>query len=176
MATGTKELHLEEHIEQHLVANSGYLALHTSLYEKELCLVPEELIAFIQSTQPDVYAALQEHYGTQTDERIVNNISKNITKFGTLHVLLEGVKDSGQKIRLTYFKPASGMNTEHQALLWPKQSMTILPLSVYKERDNMGDRDVMRRSIKDAFIAQENMSKVLKCFSYMSAEVTSILN
>ncbi|WP_299826011.1 DEAD/DEAH box helicase family protein [uncultured Pontibacter sp.] len=139
MATGTKELHLEEHIEQHLVTKYGYHELHTSLYDKELCLVPEEVIGFLEATQPKPLKALREHYGARADERIVTNISKNITKFGTLHVLREGVKDAGQKLRLTYFKPVSGMNKEHQELYQANYFSVIRQLQYSKFNSNSLD-------------------------------------
>lgn len=43
--------------------------------------------------------------------------------------------------------------------LWPRAALTILPLSVYNDRDDHGNSDAMRKHIKDAFLAQEKYVK-----------------
>jgi|TARA_Y100000310_G_C20692887_1_gene823515 type I restriction enzyme R subunit len=41
------EQDFEEHIEEHLL-NSGYVKGDSALYDKNLCLIPSEVIAFIK--------------------------------------------------------------------------------------------------------------------------------
>jgi type I restriction enzyme R subunit len=53
MASGTKEIHIEEHIVKYLVDYGGFHEIHASAYDKELCLIPSEVVAFIQETQPE---------------------------------------------------------------------------------------------------------------------------
>ena len=113
MASGTKEIHFEAHIEKYLTAsieNGGvneYRSISPKEYNKDLCVIPSEIIAFIKDTQPKQYKALQSQYGDHTDTKIVENVSKNITKNKTLEVLRHGIKDRGQKLLLAYFKPAN---------------------------------------------------------------------
>ena len=52
------EQDFEEHIEENLL-NSGYHKGLPTLYDKELCLMPDEIITFIQDTQPKEWEYLQ---------------------------------------------------------------------------------------------------------------------
>jgi len=55
---------------------------------------------------------------------------------------------------------ASIVNQKNEAgTLWPQLPMTILPQSVYGNRDDFGNRQIMRRHIKDAIKANEEYSK-----------------
>ena len=80
MATGIKEIHFEEHIEKYLVEQDNYNSISTSEYDKNLCLIPNEVIDFVKDTQPKQYKALKEQYGSSVDNQIVNNLAKNIKK------------------------------------------------------------------------------------------------
>ena len=48
--------------------------------------------------------------------RFLGRLSREIARRGALDVLRNGVKDSGCKFRLAYFRPASGLNEELQRL------------------------------------------------------------
>ena len=50
MSTIYSEQDFEEHIEEHLLA-SGYHAQAPEAYDKTLCLIPSEVLHFIQETQ-----------------------------------------------------------------------------------------------------------------------------
>lgn len=121
MAAGTKEIHLEEHIVDYLT-NVGqpeypeYRELSPSAYDKDLCLIPEDLLAFIKDTQPKKYEALCVQYGANTDTKIVQLVADTISKnkLKTLHVLREKIRDRGQYIDLVYFKPSHSKTPEHQ--------------------------------------------------------------
>ena len=110
-----KEQDFEEHIEEHLL-NSDYYKRAPEEYDKDLCLIPEEVLTFIQSTQPKEYEKLQKQYGSDTPNKLCFRLAKEISYKGTLHVLRKGIKDMGSKFRLAYYKPSSGMNPEHQKL------------------------------------------------------------
>ncbi|SFG28278.1 hypothetical protein [Pontibacter chinhatensis] len=42
---------------------------------------------------------------------------------------------------------------------WPKAALSIIPLSVYNDRNDVGNREVMRKHIKDVFLAQNKYVK-----------------
>ncbi|AIZ65362.1 restriction endonuclease subunit R (plasmid) [Hymenobacter sp. DG25B] len=116
MASGTQEKDLEQDIENYLLAH-GYLQVAPQAYSPELGLVPTEVMAFLQSTQPKAYDALVAQYGPDnTPGQILQRLAKQIQDKGVLPVLREGFKISGQKLRLAYFRPASGLNPEHETL------------------------------------------------------------
>ena len=50
------------------------------------------------------------------EARFLARLSREIARRGALDVLRNGVKDSGCKFRLAYFRPASGLNEELQRL------------------------------------------------------------
>ena len=52
------EQRFEEHIEHHL-NQSGYQSLQSADYDKSLCLIPDEVLQFIQDTQPKEYLKLK---------------------------------------------------------------------------------------------------------------------
>lgn len=136
MATGTKEIHFEEHIEKYLTQTvKEYHAISASEYDKDFCLIPTEIIAFVKDTQPKQYEALQKQYGAHVDTKIVENVAKNITKNKTLDVLRNGIKDRGQKLDLVYFKPAHNKTPEHE-LAYDKNRLAIVRQLKYSNRNN----------------------------------------
>jgi len=69
MSEKVTERKFEEHIEHHLL-NSGYHKRRPEDYDKDLCLIPEDVILFIQATQPKEYAKLQRQYGADTPNKL----------------------------------------------------------------------------------------------------------
>jgi type I restriction enzyme R subunit len=119
-ATHYKEQDFEEHVVEHLTdkkrGDGRYVQRDSSDYDKDLCLIPDELIEFVKSTQPKEYEKLQRQYGDETDRNICLRLKDNIQRWGTLKVLRQGIKDLGAKIDLVYFRPSSTLNPEHEKL------------------------------------------------------------
>lgn len=132
MQTYTEE-RFEDHIEQHL-KQSGYQSLQFSDYNKSLCLIPDEVLLFIQDTQPKVYQKLEQQYGEDTQQKLLNRISKQIELRGVLDVLRKGIKDRGCDLYLTYFKPSSGMNPEHDQL-YDQNRFSLIRQLHYSEKN-----------------------------------------
>jgi len=109
------EQNFEEHIEENLLS-SGYKSRPHADYDRNLCLIPKDLLEFIKTTQPDEYRNLETQYGDQTEDRICRRIAEQIQKYGTLRVLRKGVADRGEHLNLVFFKPVSGMNPKHWEL------------------------------------------------------------
>jgi type I restriction enzyme R subunit len=130
-----KEQDFEEHIEEHLLA-SGYISQPPGAYDRDLCLIPEQVIAFIQQTQPREYEKLQRQYGDDTPQKLCYRLAQEIGKRGTLHVLRNGIKDRGAKFRLAYFKPASGMNPEHLHLYGQNSFAVVRQLKYSQKNEN----------------------------------------
>ena len=107
------ETDFESHIEAQL-KQSGYRSLPLVDYDKDLCLIPHEVLQFIQATQPKEYQKLRSQYGAETPGKLLDRISKVIERDGVLEVLRQGVKDRGCTFALTYFRPSSGMNPDHE--------------------------------------------------------------
>jgi type I restriction enzyme R subunit len=141
MAEGTKELHFEEHIVKYLTKIAQpefpeYTEKDNSCYDKDLCLIPEDLIGFIKESQPKKYDALCDQYGANTDAKLVELVADNInkSKLKTLQVLREKVKDRGQYLDLVYFKPSHSKTSEHlQGYL--KNKLSIIRQLKYSKKN-----------------------------------------
>lgn len=146
MAEGTKELHFEEHIVKYLTKIAQpefpeYTEKDNSCYDKDLCLIPEDLIGFIKETQPKKYDALCTQYGPNTDTKIVELVADNInkSKLKTLQVLREKVKDRGQYLDLVYFKPSHSKTPEHIEGYLKNKLTVIRQLKYSKKNENSID-------------------------------------
>ncbi|HWB27619.1 MAG TPA: type I restriction endonuclease [Chitinophagaceae bacterium] len=139
MAEGTKEIHLEEHVVRYLTKIAQpefpeYTEKDNSCYDKDLCLVPEDLIGFIKDTQPRKYEALTVQYGTAVDDKIIERVTDEIKKKKTLEIFREKVKDRGQTLDLVYFKPSHSKTPEHQEA-YLKNRLTVIRQLKYSKKN-----------------------------------------
>ncbi|HEY6198132.1 MAG TPA: RNA-binding domain-containing protein [Candidatus Binatia bacterium] len=100
---------------------SGFLPGHyrrrtTKSYDPALCILPDDVIHFVVATQAKEWNRLKEHHGDAVREQFLKRLAAEIERRGVLDVLRNGVKDSGCKFRLAYFRPASGLNEETKRL------------------------------------------------------------
>lgn len=138
MTKSYSEQDFEEHIIEHLT-NSGYEQFKSTEFDKDLCLIKDDVIAFILTTQPNEYNKLQRQYGEDTQNKLLYRLSREISKNGTLQVLRKGIKDRGCKFRFAYFKPSSKMNPEHLVLYGRNQFSIIRQLKYSKRNENSID-------------------------------------
>ncbi len=94
----------------------GYRKRRPEDYDQGLCLLPADVVDFLLATQPKEWEKLKQHHGADIKARFLGYLSREITRRGALDVLRNGVRDSGCKFRLAYFRPASGLNEELQRL------------------------------------------------------------
>jgi type I restriction enzyme R subunit len=94
----------------------GYRRRNPQDYDRGLCLLPQDVLDFLLATQPKEWEKLRQHHGTEVKARFLARLSREIGRRGALDVLRNGVKDSGCKFQLAYFRPASGLNAELQRL------------------------------------------------------------
>lgn len=94
----------------------GYRKRRPEDYDRALCLLPRDVVDFVLATQPREWKRLEQHYGTAVREQFLKRLAAEIERRGALDVLRNGIKDSGVKFRLAYFRPASGLNEETRRL------------------------------------------------------------
>ena len=128
-----KEINFEEHIEARL-NQSGYRSLQPTDYDKYFCLIPDEVLQFIRTTQLKAYQRLERQYGEDTPQKLTLRISNQVASRGVLDVLRKGVKDRGCSFDLTYFQPSSGMNLDHQRL-YAQNRFTLIRQLHYSQRN-----------------------------------------
>lgn len=94
----------------------GYLRRRPEDYDRALCLLPRDVVDFVLATQPREWQKLAQHHGAAVKEQFLRRLAGDIERRGALDVLRNGLKDSGCKFRLAYFRPASGLNEETRRL------------------------------------------------------------
>ena len=94
----------------------GYRKRRPEEYDRALCLLPRDVVDFVLATQPNEWKKLSQHHGTAVREQFLSRLASEIERRGALDVLRQGIKDSGCKFRLAYFRPASGLNEETRRL------------------------------------------------------------
>jgi len=94
----------------------GYRKRKREDYDRTLCLLPRDVVDFVLATQPKEWKKLEQHHGAAVREQFLKRLAAEIERRGALDVLRSGIKDSGCKFRLAYFRPASGLNEETRRL------------------------------------------------------------
>jgi type I restriction enzyme R subunit len=118
----SQNLHQEHHFETeictHLAANGW---LHTegdaARFDRASGLFLPDLLAWIESTQPENWERLSKTHGTALPQVLADRIRKNMNERGTLDVLRRGVEMLGLSapLELAQFKPALAINPAIQA-------------------------------------------------------------
>jgi type I restriction enzyme R subunit len=96
----------------------------TAEWDVERALFPAPICAFLQDTQPKLWAEMRALHGAGLESLVITWLVKELDTKGTLHVLRHGFKFYGKTFRLAYFKPAHGLNDEVLAL-YAKNRLTV---------------------------------------------------
>lgn len=113
----------------------GYRKRRPEEYDRTLCLLPRDAVDFVLATQPKEWKRLEEHHGAGVREQFLKRLSLETERRGVLDVLRNGLKDSGCKFRLAYFRPASGLNEETRRL-HAANVFTVVRQVRYTERND----------------------------------------
>jgi len=113
-----REVKLEDEICAHMAA-TGWLHAEgdAALYDRARALLPPDIVAWVQVTQPKAWETLTKNHGTAAEAMLLDRIRKQMDERGTLEVLRRGVEMIGLRapIALAQFKPALAMNADLQA-------------------------------------------------------------
>lgn len=94
-----------------------YNSIPNTAYDARLALVPQELAAFVRSSQPKQWELLVKRCGgeEQAEKRLVERVSQEINQHGTIDVLRFDDVDAGEgaHIRLMYNRPVCNKTPEH---------------------------------------------------------------
>lgn len=108
----TNEKAFETYVQEILLTRGGWKAGTNAEWDKERALFPAQVFAFIQDTQPKLWAEMTALHGAGLEPLLLNTLVKELDAKGSLHVLRHGFKFYGKTFRLAYFKPAHGANFE----------------------------------------------------------------
>ena len=94
-------------------------------HDRALALDWELTLEFITATRPDTGRELQKQHSSQTVHKFKRRLVRDIQRHGTLDVLHHGIKGSSCYFQLAYFKPATSLNSQHQAF-YGKNTLSVI--------------------------------------------------
>ena len=128
----------EEHIEKYM-CSVGYTSTDFHEYDRSLCLIKDQVIDFIKTTQPEKWGRLTEIYDLDTENKILSRISSEVSKRGIVDVLRNPVVDRGVYLNLCYFEPKSDLNPEHLKLFQSNRFTVMRQLHYSNQNENSID-------------------------------------
>lgn len=139
------EKRYEEHIERELNSllddglqfKSKVHQRDDEWYDKNLCVIGEEFIDFLKSTQKDTYDTLRKKYVENTDKNILKRLNKEIENKGLVHVLRKGFNDvHGGNIKPLYFQSNSTRNENYRKDKYLKNRFLLVRQLHYSPHNN----------------------------------------
>ncbi|WP_346912436.1 type I restriction endonuclease [uncultured Roseibium sp.] len=110
-----REISFETEICEHLAAQGWLYAQDDyAQYDRRHALFPDDLVAWVQASQPQAWQALVKNHGTGAIATLLDRVRKQLDDRGTLDVLRHGVELIGLRapLALAQFRPALSMNTD----------------------------------------------------------------
>ena len=96
-----KEINFETEICEYLAAN-GWLNDDgdAAKYDRARALFPEDVLAWVQATQPKAWDAITKSHGSHATETLLTCLRAQIDQRGTLDVLRHGIEMLGLREKL----------------------------------------------------------------------------
>jgi hypothetical protein len=94
-------------------------------YDRAQAIFAEDLLAYVQETQPTEWAKFKKWHNGQSEQMFVKRVAKQLDTHGTLHLLRHGFKDVDAKFSLCQFKPAHDKNPK-LVELYKKNHLTVI--------------------------------------------------
>jgi len=98
------------------LVSGGYHRRETRDYDRDLCLIPRDVLSFLYATQPQEWERFKKMHGDEARDRLLRRLASQVKQRGTLAVLRKGIKCDGCRFAMAYFRPSSGLNEELQRL------------------------------------------------------------
>lgn len=137
-----REKAFQDHIIGQLAA-SGWLVGESAHYDKERALYPDDLIAFVQETQPEGWQKFCKTYGENPERHLLDGAVRQLSRAegGTLWLLRNQIEDRGHRLKVASFKPDHDLNPE---LLTRYQAnrLRVVPELVYSPHGYEGRLDL----------------------------------
>lgn len=137
----TTENTFETAIEQALVQNGGYSIGDPNTYSKELGFFKDEILSFLQISQPKKWEKISAIHGKDVENRVLQRLYKELDLRGALDVLRKGFVDYGVRFQMAYFKPASGLNPD-AVQMYNSNSLKVYR-QIYYSKKNKNSVDIV---------------------------------
>lgn len=106
------EKDFENEIERFLLEEGGYVQGHNHEYHKETALFEDDVITFIQTTQPKKWARLEAGQKANARAVLIRSLCQELEAKGALDVLRHGFRCYGKTFQMAYFMPNTSLNAE----------------------------------------------------------------
>jgi type I restriction enzyme R subunit len=142
------EKRYEEHIERELNSllddglqfKSKVHQRDDNWYDKNLCVVGDDFIEFLKTTQEETYDKLQRKYGENTNKTVLNRLNKEVDSKGLVHVLRKGFNDvHGGNIKTLFFQSNSSLNEERRKKYLQNKFLLVRQLHYSPNNNNSID-------------------------------------
>lgn len=116
------EVHFEQYITEQLV-NNGWKEGHSSHYDQQRAIYPQDVMDWVKTTQPDAWHKLNKLHGTNAEQVLLDRLEKALSSHkagsktgGTINVLRKGFTIAGcGTIAMGQRKPEDARNEERIA-------------------------------------------------------------
>ncbi|MDY7766761.1 type I restriction endonuclease subunit R [Aeromonas caviae] len=137
-----REKAFQDHIIEQLAA-SGWLVGESAHYDKERALYPEDVIAYVQESQPEGWQKYCKTYGEEPERHLLNAVARSLEsdERGTLWLLRHQVEDRGHRLTVATFKPDHDLNPE-LVERYAKNRLRVVPELVYSPHGYEGRLDL----------------------------------
>ena len=137
----TNEFTFQSDMIKQLLAN-GWLLGKRENYNRELALYSEDVLGFVQDTQPKEWQKFCKLYPIDTEQKFLDRVATQLNKadpnaankemrtFGTLGVLRHDIKDRNTRFSMCQFQPEHDLNPETLAR-YKKNRLRVVPELVY---------------------------------------------
>lgn len=108
-----REIHFEDEICEQLSGRGWLFEPGVSAqYDRKRALFPEDVLAWVQTTQPAAWQVLEKSFGAKALDVLLDRLRDQMNARGTLAVLRHGIELHPVRgtLAMAQFKPASGMN------------------------------------------------------------------
>ena len=105
----------EDELCAHLAVHGWTVRTHlkdATAYSRELALFPDDLLAFVQATQPEEWTKFCRWHNGDSEVMFVKRVAEQLDRHGTLHLLRHGFKDRDARFFLCQFRPAHRKNPQ----------------------------------------------------------------
>ncbi len=105
-----RESNFEHSIEQSLLLHGGYVKGDLLAYDKKLAIFPDEVVAFIQDTQPEFWERFSTLNNGNAKAVLIESLVRELRTKGMLSILRSGFKCFDKTVRMAFFAPNTGMD------------------------------------------------------------------
>jgi type I restriction enzyme R subunit len=110
-----KERKYEDELVEHLTTH-GWLAGDPAHYDRALALYPEDVLEWLQESQPEMWARRKSFGNGATERAVLERLAVQLDREGALAVLRHGFKDGNAHFQMCQFQPSHDFNPDLRAL------------------------------------------------------------